>query len=103
MRQLKGIVMSDKMDKTCVVAVTRLKKHSRYHKYYKVTKRYKAHDEENKFHIGDEVIIAEARPQSKEKRWRIVGKVVSPSRSQRRDERVDTDQPEAGQPRVDNV
>jgi len=81
MRRLQGIVVSDKMNKTRVVAVTRLKKHPRYLKYYKVTKRFKAHDENNEYKVGDKVIIEETRPLSKEKRWRIVGKAQSANRS----------------------
>ncbi len=73
MRKLKGTVISDKMDKTRVVAVNRLKKHSRYLKYFKVTKKYKAHDENNQYKEGDKVTIEETRPLSKEKRWRITG------------------------------
>lgn len=72
MRKLKGTVVSDKMNKTRVVAVTRLKKHSRYKKYYKITKRFKAHDERNIYHTGDVVIITEDKPLSKDKRWRIM-------------------------------
>lgn len=75
MRRLQGKVVSDKMNKTRVVEVERLKKHPRYEKYYKVSKRFKAHDENNEYHIGDEVIIEETRPLSKEKRWKIIGKV----------------------------
>lgn len=74
MRKLKGIIVSDKMNKTRVVAVTRLKKHSRYLKYYKITERFKAHDENNEYKTGDKVIIQETRPMSKDKRWRIAGK-----------------------------
>jgi len=74
-RRLEGVVVSDKMNKTRVVAVTRLKKHPKYHKYYKVTKRYKAHDEKNEYKIGDRVVIQETRPLSKEKRWIIVEKL----------------------------
>lgn len=74
-RKLKGVVTSDKMSKTKVVEVTRLKKHPRYLKYYKVSKKFKAHDEENKYRLGDKVIIQETRPLSKEKRWLIIGKV----------------------------
>jgi len=74
-RTLTGIVVSDKMNKTVVVAVTRLKKHPKYKKYYKVTKKYKAHDEKNEYKVGDRVIIAECRPISKEKRWRVKGKI----------------------------
>ncbi len=80
MRKLKGTIVSDKMDKTRVIAVTRLVKHSRYQKYYKITKRFKAHDEHNTYHTGDVVIISEVRPLSKDKRWRIMelvqGRVV---------------------------
>jgi small subunit ribosomal protein S17 len=73
-RVLEGVVVSDKMNKTRVVAVTRLKKHPRYQKYYKVTARYKAHDEENAYSAGTTVKIQEARPMSKEKRWVIISK-----------------------------
>lgn len=71
-RTLKGVVVSDKMDKTIVVLVERLKKHPKYKKYYKVRKKYKAHDSENKYKVGDEVIIEECRPISKEKHWVVV-------------------------------
>ena len=74
-RKLKGEVVSDKMQKTVVVAVTRLKPHPKYKKYYKVTKRYKAHDEKREYKAGDEVIIQETRPMSKDKNWRVIGKV----------------------------
>ena len=76
-RKLNGVVVSDAMTKTRVVMVTRLKKHPKYLKYYKVTSRFKAHDEENAYHKGDNVVIEETRPMSKEKRWRIVGNVVT--------------------------
>ena len=67
-----GKVVSDKMDKTIVVAVETYKKHSLYHKRIKYTKKFKAHDENNEAHIGDTVKIMETRPLSKEKRWRLV-------------------------------
>jgi len=54
-RTKKGIIVSDKMDKTVVVAIERLKVHSKYKKRFKVTKKYKVHDPENKFKIGDKV------------------------------------------------
>ena len=76
-RKIVGVVVSDKMTKTRVVEVARLKKHPKYLKYYRVTTRFKAHDEKNEFHSGDKVIIEETRPLSKEKRWRIIGKVES--------------------------
>jgi len=75
-RKLQGIIVSDKMDKTRIVAVTRLKKHPRYLKYYKVTKRFKAHDEKNEYKTGEKVIIEEMRPLSRDKRWIIKGKIM---------------------------
>jgi small subunit ribosomal protein S17 len=75
MRKLEGIIVSDKMNKTRVVAVTRLKKHPRYQKYYKATRRFKAHDENNEYKTGDKVVIKETRPLSKEKRWRIISRI----------------------------
>ena len=74
-RVLKGIVVSDKMTKTIVVAVSRLIKHPKYKKYYKVTKRYKVHDDKGEYHIGDKVMIQETRPLSKEKRWVVIAKI----------------------------
>lgn len=74
-RTLKGIVVSDKMAKTVVVAISRLIKHPKYKKYYKVTKRYKAHDEKGEYHTGDKVVIQETRPLSKEKRWIVIAKI----------------------------
>lgn len=74
-RTLKGIVVSDKMAKTVVVAISRLIKHPKYKKYYKVTKRYKAHDEKGEYHTGDKVVIQEMRPLSKEKRWIVIAKI----------------------------
>ena len=71
---LKGVVVSDKMQKTAVVEVLRLKKHPKYKKYYKVTTKFKAHNPENQYHIGDKVIMQETRPMSKDKRWIIVSK-----------------------------
>lgn len=73
-RTLKGTVVSDKMTKTVVVQVNRLKKNEKYQKYFKVSARYKAHDEKGEYHTGDTVIIQEARPMSKEKRWTVVSK-----------------------------
>ncbi len=73
-RVLKGTVVSDKMQKTIVVAITRLTKHPKYKKYYKITTRFKVHDEENTYKEGDKVTIRETRPLSKDKRWTVVGK-----------------------------
>lgn len=74
-RRITGTVVSDKMQKTRVVAVERMKKHPKYLKYYKVTKRYKAHDEQNEYKKGDRVVMEEMRPMSREKRWKIVAKI----------------------------
>lgn len=67
-----GVVVSDKMDKTVVVAVERRVKHPFYKKYIKLTSKFKAHDGENVCQTGDKVKIMETRPLSKTKRWRIV-------------------------------
>jgi small subunit ribosomal protein S17 len=67
-----GKVVSDKMDKTIVVAVETYKKHSLYHKRIKYTTKFKAHDENNEAQIGDTVRIMETRPLSKDKTWRMV-------------------------------
>ncbi len=69
---LKGVVVSDKMDKTVVVSVSRFIKHPLYGKFYKVSKKYKAHDEDNKFKTGDTVEIVETRPISKDKKFKVV-------------------------------
>ncbi len=69
---LKGVVVSDKMDKTVVVSVSRFIKHPLYGKFYKVSKKYKAHDEDNKYKVGDKVEIVETRPISKDKRFKVV-------------------------------
>ncbi len=74
-RKLEGVVTSDKMVKTRVVSVTRTKRHPKYLKFYKVTMKYKAHDENNEFKTGDKVVIEESRPLSRDKRWRIVSKI----------------------------
>ena len=70
-RSLKGIVVSDKMDKTIVVSVNRYKEHPKYKKRYKISKKYKAHDEKGEYKIGDKVVIHEMRPLSKNKKWRV--------------------------------
>ena len=68
----EGMVVSDKMDKTAVVAVIERVRHAKYGKFMKRTKRLYAHDEANDAHVGDKVRVAETRPMSKLKRWRIV-------------------------------
>ena len=73
-RKLKGIVVSDKMNKTIVVAVEEVKKHPKYKKYYTVVKKFKVHDEGNLHKTGDRVEMVETRPISKDKRWKVLGK-----------------------------
>lgn len=67
-----GRVVSDKMDKTVVLAVTRRIAHSRYNKVVKRTTKYKAHDEKNECKMGDMVRVIETRPISKDKRWKVL-------------------------------
>ena len=74
-KQLTGTIVSNKMQKTLVVEVEKIKQHSRYKKRYKVHKKYKAHYEEGEFSVGDKVIIEECRPLSKDKRWRVIKKI----------------------------
>ena len=69
MKAKKGIVISSKGENTIVVEVRRMKKHSRYHKRFLVSKRYKVHDEKNKFRVGDEVSFVDSKPFSKDKKW----------------------------------
>lgn len=73
-KKIKGIIVSDRMEKTAVVLVTRLKQYPKYKKYYKVSKKFKAHNEHNEYKMGDKVIIQETRPLSKDKRWTIIKK-----------------------------
>lgn len=73
-RVLSGKVVSDKMEKTVVVAVERLKTHPLYKKQYKTTAKFKAHDAANEYKIGDMVEIAETRPLSKTKKFTVVKK-----------------------------
>lgn len=71
-RQISGVVVSDKMDKTRVVEVTRQMSHPKYHKVVQRSKRFKVHDPGSLSHVGDEVRIEETRPLSKTKRWRLL-------------------------------
>jgi small subunit ribosomal protein S17 len=68
----EGLVVSDKMDKTAVVAVEDRVKHPKYGKVMRRTKKYKAHDEQNECGVGDRVLLMETRPLSATKRWRVV-------------------------------
>jgi len=72
LKTLNGVVVSDKMNKTIVVNVTRRYKHPKYGKYLSSNKKYSVHDEQEVANIGDEVIIAACKPMSKTKRWKLL-------------------------------
>ncbi|MEB3293249.1 MAG: 30S ribosomal protein S17 [Synechococcales bacterium] len=78
-KQRVGLVVSDKMDKTVVVAVENRAAHPKYGKIVVRTKRYKAHDEDNKCKIGDRVRIEETRPLSRTKRWQVIDILNTPA------------------------
>jgi len=70
-RQIVGTIVSNKMDKTVLVVTERLVKHPLYKKYIRRKNKFMAHDKNNECKIGDKVVITEARPLSKTKRWRV--------------------------------
>ena len=74
-RRLTGEVVSTKMDKTVIVRVDRTVVHAKYLKRFTASSKFKAHDADNAFAVGDIVTIEEMRPLSKTKTWRVVGKV----------------------------
>lgn len=74
-KELTGIIVSDKMQKTVVVEVERIKEHPKYKRRYKVHKNYKAHVETGEFKAGDKVVIRESKPMSKDKKWEVVSKL----------------------------
>lgn len=74
-KRITGVVVSNKMDKTVVVNTQRFVKHKKYGKFYKISKRYKAHDENNEFNLNDKVVIEETRPISKDKTFKVVEKI----------------------------
>jgi len=73
-RTFEGVVVSDKSDKTIVVEVSKTKLHPKYLKRYVVSKKYKVHDPENKYKVGDQVSFVECRPISKDKKWRVLSR-----------------------------
>ena len=73
-KQLKGTIVSNKMQKTVVVSVERIKEHPKYKKRYKVHKKYKAHSDEQ-YNVGDKVLIEETKPISKDKKWKVISKI----------------------------
>jgi small subunit ribosomal protein S17 len=72
-KTFRGVVVSDKGDKTIVVSVKRTKLHPKYLKRYTISKKYKVHDAKNQYKVGDEVSFIACRPISKDKRWRVLG------------------------------
>ena len=74
-RKMTGVVIKDKMDKTVVVEVEKTYRHPMYRKYLRTKRTCKAHDEQNAAKIGDQVVIVEARPLSKDKRW-VVKQII---------------------------
>jgi small subunit ribosomal protein S17 len=74
-KTLQGIVVSDKMQKTVVVQVERVKEHPKYKRRYKIHKKYKADDPSQEYHMGDKVVIEETKPISKDKSWKVIGKI----------------------------
>jgi small subunit ribosomal protein S17 len=75
MKKLIGQIISDKMTKTKVVAITEIRRHKIYQKSYKVTSKIKAHDEKDEYKMGDMVEIQASRPISSGKSWKIMGKI----------------------------
>jgi small subunit ribosomal protein S17 len=73
--KLTGKVVSNKMKKTVVVEVEKIKQHPKYKRRYKIHKRYKAHDEKEEYKPGDKVIIEESKPWSKDKKWIVIKKI----------------------------
>jgi small subunit ribosomal protein S17 len=73
-KKIDGVVVSDKMDKTVVVNAQRFVKHKKYGKFYKIDKKYKAHDENNEYKVGDKVNIEETRQISKDKNFKVLKK-----------------------------
>lgn len=71
-RKIKGTVISDKMDKTIVIKLVRFKRHPKYHKVYKVSKKFKIHDAKNEAKIGDEIIAESCRPISRDKYFNLI-------------------------------
>lgn len=74
-KELTGIIVSDKMQKTVVVEVERIKEHPKYKRRFKVHKKYKSHVESGEYKIGDKVVIKESKPFSKDKKWEVVSKL----------------------------
>ncbi len=76
-KKFQGEVISDKMKKTIVVRVTRIKVHPLYKKRYRVGKKFKVHDENNQAKVGDKVIFEECRPLSRDKKWKLIKRITA--------------------------
>jgi small subunit ribosomal protein S17 len=74
-KKLQGTVVSDKMQKTVVVEVETMKEHPKYKRRYKSHNRFKAHDQNQEYHVGDNVVIEETKPMSKDKNWIVIKKI----------------------------
>ena len=74
-QQITGVVVSDVMNKTVVIKVDVKKRHPKYKKSYTVSKRFKAHDEDNQYHVGDKVVIESTKPYSKDKKFKVISKI----------------------------
>ena len=74
-KKLTGNIISNKMQKTVVVLVERIKEHPKYKRKFKVHKKYKAHDQNQEYHVGDRIEIEETKPISKDKNWIVIKKV----------------------------
>ena len=74
-KKLTGKIVSDKMQKTVVVLVESIKEHPKYKRRYKMHKRFKAHDENKEYKVGDTVVIEECNPISKDKNWKVINKI----------------------------
>ncbi len=74
-KKLQGIVVSDKMQKTVVVSVESVKEHPKYKRRFKIHKKYKAHDENKEYKVGDTVVIEETTPISKDKHFVVIKKI----------------------------
>lgn len=74
-QNMTGTVVSDKMDKTVVVKVDMRKRHAKYKKSYTMSTKFKAHDEQNEYHVGDKVVIEATRPISKDKKFKVISKI----------------------------
>ncbi len=84
-KQLIGKVISNKMQKTIVIEVERIKEHSKYKRRYRIRKKYKAHTNGENYNIGDKVIIEECIPKSKDKKWCVIEKIQTKAEKEKKE------------------